>query len=100
MLSALISTAVFFTKQTLTFGYFKNDGYVFLVPGLTVKGSKPHHPHLEIFLPSFPPDASLCVTSYVKKNTDITSNKRNNSSSLFHTLSLIKPSKLIQYQDG
>ena len=50
----------------LNFSYFRNDGYVFLVPGL-VKRSKPHKPHLEIFLPSFPPDASLCVASYLKR---------------------------------
>ena len=49
MLSALVSAArcSFLHQMDLNFCYFKNDGYVFLVPGL-VKGSKPHKPHLEI----------------------------------------------------
>ena len=81
MLSALVSAArcSFLHQMDLNFSYFRNDGYVFLVPGL-VKGSKPHKPHLEIFLPSFPPDASLCVVSYLKRYIDVTSTKRNNSS--------------------
>ena len=68
MLSALVSAArcSFLHQMDLNFSYFRNDGYVFLVPGL-VKGSKLHKPHLEIFRPSFPPDASLCVASYLKR---------------------------------
>ena len=98
MLSALVSAASlsFLQQMDLNFSYFKNDGYVFLVPGL-VKGSKPHKPHLEIFLPLFAPDASLCVTSYLKRYIDITSRKRNNSSSsniLF--ISYIKPPKAVK----
>ena len=80
----------------LNFSYFRNAGYVFLVPGL-VKRSKPHKPHLEIFLPSFPPDASLCVASYLKRYIDVTSSKKNNSSSrniLF--ISYIKPQKAVK----
>ena len=43
MLSALVSAArcSFLHQMDLNFSYFRNDGYVFLVPGL-VKGSKPH----------------------------------------------------------
>ena len=80
----------------LNFCYFKNDGYVFLVPGL-VKGSKPHNPHLEIFFPSFPPDDPLCAASYLKRYIDITSTKMNISSSrniLF--ISHIKPHKAVK----
>ena len=69
---------------------------MFLVPG-SVKGSKPHKPHLEIFLLSFPPDAPLCVASYLKRYIDITPSKRNNSSSrniLF--ISYIKPHKAVK----
>ena len=68
MLSALVSATrcSFLHQMDLNVSYFRNYGYVFLVPGL-VKGSKPHKPHLEIFLPSFPPDASLCVASYLKR---------------------------------
>ena len=98
MLSALVSAArcSFLHQMNLDFSYFRNDGYVFLVPGL-VKGSKPHKPHLETFLPSFPPDASLCVTSYLKRYIDVTSSKRNNSSSrniLF--IWYIKPHKAVK----
>ena len=63
---------------------------MFLVPGLV-------KPHLEVFLPSFPPDASLCITSYLKRYIDIAFNKRNNSSSrniLF--ISYIKPHKAVK----
>ena len=98
MLSALIfaSRCSFLHQMDLDFCYFKNDGYVSLVPSL-VKGSKPHKRHLEIFLPLFPPDASLCATSYLKRYIDITSSKRNDSSSrniLF--TSYIKPHKAIK----
>ena len=98
MLSALVSAARFsFLHQTdINFYYFKNYGYVFLLSGL-VKGPNPH-----IFLPSFPPDPSLCVASYRERYTDVTSSKRNNSllrNILFRTLSLTKPLKLVQYQD-
>ena len=98
VLSALASAArcSFLHKMDLNFSYFRNDGYVFLVPGL-VKGSKPHKPHLKIFLPSFSPDASLCVGYYLKRYIDVTSSKRNNSSSrniLF--ILYIKPHKAIK----
>ena len=98
MLSAPVSAArcSFLHQMDLNFSYFRNDGYVFLVPGL-VRGSTPHKPHLEIFLPSFPPDASLCVASYLKRYIDVTSSKRNNSSSrniLF--ISYIKPHKAVK----
>ena len=71
LLSALVSAArcSFLHQMERNFCYFKNDGntmYVFLVSGL-VKGSKPCKPHLEIFLPLFPTNASLCVTSYLKR---------------------------------
>ena len=98
MLSALVSAArcSFLNQMDLNFSYFRNDGCVFLVPGL-VKGSKPHKSHLEIFIPSFPPDTSQCVASYLKKYIDVTSSKGNNSSSrniLF--ISYIKPHKAIK----
>ena len=78
-LSALVSAArcSFLHQTDLNFCYFRNDGNMFLVPGL-VKGSKPHKLHLEIFLPLFPPDASLCAVSYLKRYIDITSSNRNN----------------------
>ena len=98
MLSALVSAArcSFLHQMDLNFSYFRNDGCVFLVPGL-VKGSKPHKPHLEIFLPLFPPDASLCVASYLKRYIDVTSSKRNNSSSRnFLFISYIKPHKAVK----
>ena len=98
MLSALVSAArcSFLHQMDLNFSYFRNDGYVFLVPGL-VKGSKPHRPHLEIILPSFPPDASLCVAFYLKRYIDVTSSKRNNSSSRnFLFISYIKPHKAVK----
>ena len=98
MLSALVSAArcSFLHQMDLNLSYFRNDGYVFLVPGL-VKGPKPHKPHLEIFLPSFPPDASLCVASYLKRYIDITSTKRNNSSSRnFLFISYVKPHKAVK----
>ena len=97
-LSALVSAArcSFLHQVDLNFSYFRNDGYVFLVPGL-VKGSKPHKPHLEIFLPLFPPDASLCVPSYLKRYIDVTSSKRNNSSSRnFLFISYVKPHKAVK----
>ena len=52
MLPTLVSAArcSFLHQMDLNFSYFRNDGHVFLVPGL-VKGSKAHKPHLEIFLP-------------------------------------------------
>ena len=98
MLSALVSAArrSFLHQMDLNFSYFRNDGYVFLVPGL-VKASKPHKPRLEIFLPSFPPVASLCVASYLKRYIDVTSSKRNNSSSRnFLFISYIKPHKAVK----
>ena len=86
----------FLHQMDLNFSYFRNDGYVFLVRGL-VKGSKPHKPHLEIFLPSFPPYASLCVAFYLKGYIDVTSSKRNNSSSRnFLFISYIKPHKAVK----
>ena len=98
MLSALVFAprCSFLHQMDLNFSCFRNDGYVFVVPGL-VKGSKPHKPHLEIFLPSFPPDTSLCVASYFKRYIDVTSSKRSNSSSrniLF--ISYIKPHKAVK----
>ena len=98
MLSALVSAArcSFLHQMDLNFSYFRNDGYVFFVPGL-VEESKPHKSHLEIFLPSFPPDASLCVASYLKRYIDVTSSKRNNSSSRnFLFISYIKPHKAVK----
>ena len=97
-LSELVSAArcSFLHQMDIDFCYFRNDGYVVLVPGL-VKGSEPHKPHLEIFFPSFPLDTSLCVASYLKRYIDITSSNRNNSSSsniLF--ISYIKPHKVVK----
>ena len=52
---------------------------------------------MKIFLPSFPPDASLCVASYLKRYIDVTSSKRNNSSSRnFLFISYIKPHKAVK----
>ena len=99
MLSALVSAArcSFLHQMDLNFCYFKNDGYVFLVPGL-VKGSKPHKLHLEIFLHFH---LTLHYVLFLTlRDTLILHLARGTIhlqgiSYLFRTLSLTKPSKLV-----
>ena len=79
MLSSLISAARcnFLHQIDFNVRYFKNDGYVFQVSGL-VKGSKPHSHIWKYFFLPFHLTLNYVLLLILK---DITSSKRNKSSS-------------------
>ena len=100
ILSALVSAArrsFFYLRQfDLKFHYVKDSCYYFIIPGL-VKGSRPHKPHLEVCLSSFPEYPRLCIFIYCKKyikRTQALRPRTSNKDPLF--LSYIKPHRPVK----
>ena len=77
MLAALITAArsSSVNKMNLCFRYFKPDGVLFKVPGLT-KCAGPKRSLQNLFLASFPPDRMLCFVNYLKQYEKVTKNLR------------------------
>ena len=96
MLAALISAARKSSedKFDLRFRFFKSNGVLFKVPGLT-KYANQNKPIESIFLASFPPDRRLCFSTYLRvyerKTKDFRPISAQGENLLF--LSYIKPLK-------
>ena len=87
MLAALITAArsSSVNKMNSCFRYFKPDGVLFKVPGLT-KCAGPKRPLQNLFLASFPPDRRLCFVNYLKQYEKVTKKlrqKTENTQNLF-----------------
>ena len=62
-------------RMNLCFRYFKPDGVLFKVPGLT-KCAGPKRPLQNLFLASFSPDRRFCFVKYLKQYEKVTKNLR------------------------
>ena len=96
MLAALITAArsSSVNKMNLCFRYFKPDGVLFKVPGLT-KCAGLKRPLQNLFLASFPLDTRLCFVNYLKQYEKVTKNLRQKTENAQNLLfiSYVKPLK-------
>ena len=96
MLAAVITAArsSFVNKMDLCFRYFKPNGVLFKIPGLT-KCAGPKRPLQKLFLAGFAPDRRLCFVKYLKHYEKVTKKlqqKAENTPNLLF-ISYVKPHK-------
>ena len=96
MLAALITAArsSSVNKMDLCFRYFKPNGVLFKIPGLT-KYAGQKRPLQKLFLAGFPPDRSLWFVKYLKRYEKVTKNLRQKAENTPNLLfiSYVKPHK-------
>ena len=80
----------------MNFRYFKANGVLFKIPGLT-KCAGLKRPLQKLFLASFPPDRRLCFVKYLKHYKKVTKNLRQKAENTPHLLFIsymyVKPHK-------
>ena len=81
-------------KMDLCFRYFKPNGVLSKIPGLT-KCAGPKRPLQKLFLTGFPPDRRLCFVKYLKHYEKVTKNLRQKAENTPNLLfiSYVKPHK-------